>query len=103
MRYEKPLVINLSKSAVQGEDTMACMPGGSVLGYCTTGNDPQFCAAGTSGTVYAGLDCYPGAAPMADYACVPGGAASGFECSSGGTPLYVGACTSGPAPVAPGR
>ena len=99
MRYEKPVVINLSKSAVQGEDSMACMPGGNVLGFCTAGGDPTFCAAGTSGAAYPGEDCYPGAAPTEGFACVPGGAATGFECATGGAPLYVGACTSGPSPI----
>ena len=103
MRYEKPIVINLSTRArfAQGQGPLACVSGGNANagGYqsCGAGGGAIYaCAAGginTGGAVLcvdggaadSGGDCYNGT--VVQYYC---GAGTG-----GGTDLY-GACVAGP-------
>ncbi len=99
MRYEKPIVVNLNARATNGQDPLACFPGGTVAPVaCATGANDTFCETGTGGVVYPGQDCYNGVTPVAGYTCAAGGTA-GYECAAGATPTHGGVCTVGPSAV----
>ncbi len=100
MRYEKPTIVNLSARAANGQNPLACMPGGAVApNACFSGAGDTACYTGAGGAESAN-DCLGGGEPgMLDPgSCLPGGGAF-VECAAGIGPTYVGACTSGPTPL----
>lgn len=86
MKYTPPMMIDLSagRHRAQGQGPLACV-GGS-----TADIEGESCVPGTG----AGLDCAPGAIPLATVpTCNPGSSAGG-DCVGGSSPDYN--CVSGP-------
>lgn len=92
MRYEKPIVLDLSAGArATGQEPLGCYSGNAPGG---TG----LCEAGTGGTAWVN-PCAVGPAPggSGGDTCVSGAAASGGACISGaGGPSIYDTCTVGP-------
>ena len=96
MRYEKPIVMDLSTRArfANGQGPLSCMDGSSPVheGVCGTGTDPSFIATCTAGPT-AG-DCAGGSSAGAT--CLSGSTTTlNYECAAG-TGGAAGSCTVGP-------
>lgn len=100
MRYEKPIVMDLSAGArAAGRWPLACISGGTATDTetCGTGTAAGWtCSAGTNGAL--GDTCYEGSNPGSGWEdCFPGSSAT--YCASGlngDTDPY--GCRSGPVP-----
>jgi hypothetical protein len=94
MRYEKPIVIDLSQNARAQGRPRACVPGDAVipLGLCGPGSADASCYAGTGGDQTVD-DCRSGTSP--DHSCLLGTMA-GWECAGGPLAELAGTCTTGP-------
>lgn len=93
MKYDKPIVVELSNGARARGGPLSCLPGGVVepFYHCGPGSADASCYAGTNGAQFAD-DCQAGSDP--GHSCVSGTGA-GWECGGGAAAELPRPCTVG--------
>ena len=96
MRYEKPIVVDLSMPAkAAGQEPESCInggtPAGPILQMCQTGGNPNNllngCSTGPQPGGGGSPFCVSGNSPITIYCMTGTGAASADTCTSGPTPV----------------